>query len=70
MTVDGVRAMIAAKVRIAGSPEKLAAEWRVSAQYIRQVAAAKVAPGKLILSRLGLERVVSYRSKREVSSAR
>lgn len=63
MTTQGVRAMIDARVRKAGSTAALAQEWELSPQYIHAVSKSRVEPGKLILSRLGLERVVSYRAK-------
>lgn len=68
MTRNGVIALLRAKVEKAGSAEKFAVpsgtgEMYVSPTYIRAVLAGKVDPGGLILSRLGLEKVVSYKIK-------
>lgn len=65
MTESDVVTMLKAKATKAGSAEVLAEEWNVSPTYIRMVLGNRANPGKLILAKLGLERVVSYRIKKE-----
>ena len=60
-TRDDVLRLLDRAIKDAGSPEKLAKQWGISATYIRRVVKKKMLPGKKIQRPLGLERVERYR---------
>lgn len=53
------------KQRTAGNNAAWAKQNGVSASYVSDVLAGRREPGKLILDALGLERVVTYRRKKD-----
>jgi DNA-binding transcriptional regulator YdaS (Cro superfamily) len=61
---------IRAEANKLGSQKALAAKLGVSAPYLGDVLNGRKDPGEAILHPLGLERVVTYRRKREPTEAR
>lgn len=62
MTTDDVRQLLRDKIAEAGTAKDWAHTANVSAPYVSDVLNGNREPGEAILSALGLERVVSYRS--------
>ena len=65
MSVADVRSRLGKAVVQAGGIAPLATEWGTSFANIRDVMRGYRDPGKTILARLGLEKVVTYKDKEE-----
>jgi len=65
MTEDKAIELLASACAQAGGQSAWAKRAGVSQQYVQDVLKRRRAPGKAILDALGLERVVTYRKRKE-----
>ena len=65
LTEEALRGKIRALVRGYPSQKRAAQHWGISQQYLNDVLHGRRAPGPQLLSALGYERVVLYRSQSE-----
>lgn len=68
MTADEVRHLVFDHVRRAGSIYALSREWRIARGHLHGIVGGRKGPGRKVLDRLGLERVVEFRSREEIIS--